>query len=224
MKTNRITAFITGALFLIAMVASLVGGGIIETVLGAPQPLEAAGAGRTQLAAGVLLELVNAAAVIGIAALMYPLLKRVNETLAIAYLALRAIEAVFCGLSAIAPLALIELSQAAGPGGGLEAAGAAAIAERHSAAGLLIPLFFCLGAALFYTGLLRARLAPRPLAVWGLAATAMLLALNLVQTGGLVEIAAAVSMLFALPIIANEIFLGIWLMAKGFSPAAAIPA
>jgi hypothetical protein len=34
------------------------------------------------------------------------------------------------------------------------------------------------------------------------------------------EIGMEISMIFALPIILNEIFMGIWLIVKGFNPSA----
>ena len=60
---ERRTARIVGALFLIAMVASLVGAGLIEAVLAAPDIVASAHADGSQVAMGVLLELINAVAV-----------------------------------------------------------------------------------------------------------------------------------------------------------------
>ncbi|MCB0245468.1 MAG: DUF4386 family protein, partial [Anaerolineae bacterium] len=93
-RKEQRTARIVGALFLIAMVASLVGAGLIEAVLAAPDVMASAHADRIQVALGVLLELINAVAVVGIAVGMFPLFKKENEALALGYIALRIIEAV----------------------------------------------------------------------------------------------------------------------------------
>ena len=53
----------------------------------------------------------NAIAVVGIGVLMFAMLKRHNETLALGYLSLRIVEAVFCSLIVVSPLSLIRLGQ-----------------------------------------------------------------------------------------------------------------
>ena len=53
-------------------------------------------------------------------------------------------------------------------------------------------------------------------------ATALVLTLNLVSL--FVEFNLSVTMIFALPIILNEIVMGIWLIVKGFNPVASAPA
>jgi hypothetical protein len=65
MNANKTTARIVGALFLIAMVTSLVGGIWLESITAAPDYLVEASAQKTQVLVGVLLELVNCVAVIG---------------------------------------------------------------------------------------------------------------------------------------------------------------
>ncbi|MCB0152105.1 MAG: hypothetical protein KDE01_31170, partial [Caldilineaceae bacterium] len=64
MNAQRTTATLVGALFLTAMVASLVGGGLVESAIAAPYDLAAIAANDALLIAGILLELVNAIAVL----------------------------------------------------------------------------------------------------------------------------------------------------------------
>jgi hypothetical protein len=106
-NTYRRTARIVGALFLIAMVASLLGGGLVESVIAASGYLMAVSANEAQVITGVLLELINGIAVLGIGVLMFPILKRHNETIALGYLGFRIIESVFCSIIIISPLSLI---------------------------------------------------------------------------------------------------------------------
>lgn len=214
MSANKKTAVTVGALFLIAMVASLVGGGLVESVISAPEPLAAVSENETLLVLGTLLELVNAIAVVGIGVLMFTVLKHHNETQAVGYLSLRIVEAVFCSLIVISPLSLIRLGQ-----NQPQASAALSIAERASISGLLVPVFFSLGALVLYSSMYQSKLLPRFIPVWGLAATVLILMLNLLSAFGL-ELGMGISMVFALPIILNEIFIGIWLIAKGFNPAA----
>ena len=226
MNTYRRTAILVGALFLTAMAASLVGGGLVESAISAPHYLAAVAANGTQLIAGLLLELVNAVAVLGIGILMVPILGSYNETMARGYLGFRFVEAVFCSAIVIGPLALLILSQnpaqAAALGADvISAVGALAMAQRTGIVELLIPLFFCLGAAVLYTALFQTRLLPRFIAVWGLIAVALVLAMNLLSLT--IELEMSAALIFALPIILNEIAMGIWLIVKGFNATAVVP-
>lgn len=214
MSANKKTAATVGALFLIAMAASLLGGGLVESVISAPEPFAAVSENKTLLVVGMLLELVNAIAVVGIGVLMFTVLRRHNEMQAVGYLSLRVVEAVFCSLIVVTPLSLIRLGQ-----NQPQASAALSIAERASISGLLVPVFFSLGALLFYFSLYQSKLLPRFIPVWGLAAAVLILTLNLLSNFGL-ELGVEISMVFALPIILNEIFMGIWLIVKGFNLSA----
>ena len=225
MNANRKTATLVGALFLIAMVSSLLGGiGFIEPILSAPDYLAAISENEAQLVIGVLLELLNGLAVLGIGVLMFPILKRYSECIAAGYLGFRIVESVFCCAIVISPLSLIALSQRYLQAGTAEAAslqsvGVLAIAERASVSNLLIPVFLSVGALLLYYQMYHSRLLPRFIAVWGLIAAMLILVLNLLLTFG-IEIGMGLGMVFALPMITNEIFMGIWLIVKGFSASA----
>ena len=91
------------------------------------------------------------------------------------------------------------------------------MAARGHLVGLLLAIFFSLGALLFYYLLYQSKLVPRWLSVWGFVGAALVLTWNLLETFG---ISISAGMILALPIISNEIFLGIWLIAKGFNPSA----
>ena len=224
MNSNKRTARIVGVLFLTAMVASLVGGGLVESVLSAPDYLTAIPENETQVIMGVFLELINAIAVLGIGVLMFPILRLHNEVMALGYLGFRIIESVFCCVIVISPLSLMTLSQEYSKAGASDASyfqtvGTLSIAERASVAGLLIPVALGLGALLFYSLLYQSRLLPRFISVWGLIGVVLILALNLLSTSGL-EVGIGIGLVLALPIILNEVFLGIWLIVKGFDPSA----
>ena len=81
---------------------------------------------------------------------------------------------------------------------------------RSELLGILVPIFFGLGALIFYALVFKTRLLPRFISIWGFAGVLLMGALNIFDLGDS-------SMFFALPIITNEIFLGIWLIAKGFN-------
>lgn len=206
-----------GALFLIAMAASLFGGAVVSAALPAPGNPGAINPGG--LLSGALIELVNAFAVVGIGACLFPALRRYSERAALGYLCFRVVEAVFCALAALAPLMLIALGRMpwALEGGGIRALYALAVSMRDGLSNILIPLSFCAGAALFYGLLYKSRLVPRFVPVWGAVGVAAILAMNLLTAFG-AALPEGIMMALALPVILNEVFLGFWLLARGFRP------
>lgn len=218
---NR-TARIAGALFLVAMVTSLMGGVWLESIVTAEDYLATASANETQVLLGVLLELINCLAVIGIAAVLFPLMRRHNEALAAGYLGTRLVEVVVLAVAAVSPLLIVTLSQeylAAGAADAayFETAGALVMAARGQLASLLTPIFFSLAALLLYIFLYQTKLVPRVISIWGFIGVVSLFTWNMLEAFGL---HVSAGMVFALPMILNEIFLGLWLLVKGFNASA----
>ncbi len=219
---NGKTARVVGALFLIAMATSLIGAGLIETVLSAPDYLNGISASETQLRLGVLLEMINGIAVVGIAVLMFPIFRKLDEALALGYVAFRIIEGVIIFAALISPLTLIALSQDFSTAGTAEAItfdtlGSSYMAVRGHLIGEMLGIFFSMAALIFYTLLLRSSLVPRWLSIWGLVAVVLLFVWNFLELLG-VSIDAGI--VLGLPIILNEIILGFWLIIKGFDSTA----
>jgi hypothetical protein len=213
-----------GVLFLIALVAAIVGGSLIDGILGESDYLSEVAANETQLLVGALLELINGVAVIGIAVLLFPILKRQDEGLALGYVALRIIEAIVIIAAFITPVALIALAQeytaaSAADASSLQAAGTSFLAVRERLVGQYTGIFFGLAAFLLYYLLYRSRLVPRLISVWGFIAVVLVVAWNLLK---LFDIDIDAGMVFGLPIILNEMFLALWLIVKGFNTSAEV--
>jgi hypothetical protein len=126
-------------------------------------------------------------------------------------------------LSSISPLPLIDLSQAYIQAGApdpsyFQTAGAFALAERAWASQMLL-VFFALSALVLYTILYQSRLLPRFIPIWGFIAVASVVAGNVIGMPDFAE-GFHFTQLLVLPIILNELFLAIWLIAKGFKPSA----
>jgi hypothetical protein len=122
-------------------------------------------------------------------------------------------------MAVISPLLLVTLSQeylAAGASNAayFQSAGTVVMAAREHLASLLTPIFFSLAALLLYYFLYRSRLVPRFIPVWGFIGVAALLTWNMLEAFGM---SISAGMVFALPMILNEILLGIWLIVKGFN-------
>ncbi|TEU09870.1 MAG: DUF4386 domain-containing protein [Anaerolineales bacterium] len=219
MNSNRRTARIVGALFLIAIVVSILGGSIIEPIITAPDYLSRVSANGALVVLGVLLELINGLAVIGIAVLLFPIFKKHNEALALGYVALRILEAVVVITALSGPLTLIALSReyvaaGAADASAFHAVGTSLVAERSLWVSQMLGIFFGLTALVLYCILYQSKLVPRFISIWGLIGAALVMAWNLLELFG---ISVSLGMVLALPMILNEIFLAIWLIVKGFN-------
>lgn len=102
MNANRKTAITIGGLFFIATAAYMTGNGLIESVINKQLFLEHLYPDRTKVITGMFLELINCAAVVGIAMLMYPILKKQDGALALDYFGSRIIESVLLIVSIVA--------------------------------------------------------------------------------------------------------------------------
>lgn len=208
-------AKIAGVFFITAILTSLLGGGLIESILSEPDYLAILPAKATQLNIGIYLELVTGIAVVGIVVMLFPILKQHNKHLSLVFIISRIIESIFCILCAIVPILLLSLSREAIKSENLntphiQTVSNLLISTRLHMTGLLIPLFFSLGAASFYYILYHTKLLPRFISVWGGIAVILVLIVNLFKPDN------SMALFLALPIILNEIFLGIWLFFKGF--------
>jgi hypothetical protein len=218
MLTYKNTARFVGAFFLISNVTFILGALVfIEPILGAPDYLNLVSANRTQVILGVLLELINGMAYVGIAVLMLPILKHRFASLAFGYFGFRIIEFVMQTLSDLSPLALLTLSEefvsAGSPAASsFQTLGTILLAERAWAF-QMVSITFGLGALLFYTMLYQSKLIPRFISVWGLIGAAVVLANTALDMFGIPPGNLGILMLL------NELFLGVWLIVKGFNPS-----
>ena len=224
MNSNRKTAIIVGVLFIAATVTAILGGLLIESIIDAPDDLVNVSANENQVIIGVLLELTWAASAVGITVLMFPILKKHNESLALGYVGARIFEGFIAVVGAISALLLIALSQefvnAVAPDATyFQALGTLLLAARDWAF-LLVPIVFGLGALVFYYLLYKSKLIPRWLSVWGLIGAALVLPQGLLGMFGLLEAGSESMIFFALPILVQEMVLAVWLIVKGFNSSA----
>lgn len=91
--SHQLAARIAGFLFLISTSSYMYADSILSPLLRLPDFLNQAAQNQSTLALAALLEFINCAAVVGIAIVIYPIIKRYSERVAIGYIAGRVIEA-----------------------------------------------------------------------------------------------------------------------------------
>jgi hypothetical protein len=183
-----------------------------------------AGAGADNGASlGAFLELLLIIANIGTAVVLYPVVKRVNEILALGFVAARVVECVFIAVGILSVLTLVTLRQEAAAGadaGSLVAVGQSLVA-LHDWTFLLGPGFVVgIGNGLILGYLMYiSRLVPRAMAVLGLIAGPVLLARFVAILFGVFEPGSVLGSLMVAPEFLWELSLGIWLTVRGFNPS-----
>lgn len=173
----------------------------------------------TLVIAGGLLEVIVALACIGTGVALYPVVKRQNEGIALGFVGARILEAgaIFAGVVAL--MSIVTLRQA-GAGNDALIIGQALLAQNSWTTLLgqgLIPAF---NALLLGTLMYRSRLLPRVLPVFGFIGAPLLIAGAAGMLFGLWGPVSPLSGFGALFLTVWEFGMGIWLLVKGFNPAA----
>src|SRR5215210_812969 len=218
MNTYRTTARVVGAMYLAGMVVGISGIVLFQSVLGVPDPLSAVSANSMLLGIGAILWLM---AVVGDAAhgvLMFPVLKPHNERIAVGYLAFRIMDAIF-----IAAMTLFILIQIPIGSEYLKAGADTSYLQALSNVFMQAQLdaynfgMISLGVAslMLCNTLYRAKLIPRFLAVWGLIGYAVILGGYVLEVIGF-----DLHSIHTIPGGLWELFIGVWLIVKGFNPSA----
>ncbi|MGI9612006.1 MAG: DUF4386 domain-containing protein [Acidimicrobiales bacterium] len=223
MLADKTTAKIVGLLFIAATAAAA----LSQVVLGSPLDdadyLTNLAADEATVRIGAVLDLVTAAAVVAIPVMLYPILKRHDDTVAVGYLIARALEAVVIVVGAIGLLTLLALSQdlvATAPtdSSSFETIGSMLLASRDLTDALGTQLIFSLTAFILNYSLYQTRLVPRFISIWGLVGAPLMLAAGLLGLFGRDPFSTTLVAL-ALPLAINEMVLALWLIIRGFNPA-----
>jgi hypothetical protein len=220
MNTNKKTARIVGVLFIAATVASSLSFIILEPILDALDYLISVSANESQVIMAALLMLIDVVAVVGIAIMMYPILKKHHEAIALGYVAARIIEGVFFIVYLVPVLLLLTLGQEFVKAGAPDASyfqtgGTLLLAASDWTLVLGLRLAFALSALILNYSLYQSKLIPRWLSGWGFVGGTLVFVLLLLRffSINLTEI-------FDLPIALQEMVFAVWLIVKGFNPTA----
>jgi hypothetical protein len=217
-------ARVAGVLFLITYITSIPAAFFLyPPVLDNPNYIVGAGA-DTSVRLGALLELILVVANIGTAVVLWPVLKRVNEILALGFVTARIVESAFIAIGVLSLLTVVALRQ--GAAAGADASSLVTVGESlvtlHDWTFLLGPGFVVgIGNGLILGYLMyRSGLVPRGMAVLGLIAGPVLIARFVGILFGVFEPMSVLGGLMVVPEFIWELWLGVWLIVKGFNPSA----
>jgi hypothetical protein len=225
MTNHRKTAITVGFLFIIATLAPILSAIPLNIIPLAsfgsetnPDYLTTISTNQSQLLIGITLLLIMTAAIVSIPILMYPILKKHNETLALGYVGSRIFEGFFSAINILGFLSVLSLSREFANTEApiisyFQTQGALLIAGLDWSS-MLLDLPFTIGAIVFYYTLFKSKLIPQWLSTFGLIGGALWFATIPFRIFGIFPSALEI---LALPIAVQEMILAVWLIIKGFN-------
>jgi hypothetical protein len=223
-EVQRRTARIAGWLFVITFVTSIPELFLYKPLLKHTNYILGSGA-HTRIALGATLEVLLAISGIGTAVVLYPIIKRQSQSISLGYVASRTLESTIIIVGVISVMSVVTLRHDVGGAGAANAASLVlverALVAIHDWTFLLGP-GFCSG---FGNGLLlgylmyKSGLVPRGMAMLGLIGGPLIFASGIAILFGAFKNGSPPAAVLALPEIAWEASLGIYLIVKGFRPS-----
>jgi 4-amino-4-deoxy-L-arabinose transferase-like glycosyltransferase len=221
----RKTARIAGALYLVTFAASIPARYFfLDPVLGDRHYIVGSGA-DTRVLVGGLLDMVNALACIGTAVVLFAVVKRQNETLALGFVASRLLEAAVISVGVMSLFAVVTLRQdPAGISGADDASlvtvGASLVAVYEWTFLFGPNVMAAVNALLLGTLMYRSGLVARAIPLLGLVGAPLMLASVIGIVFGTHAVDAGLHAVAAAPVALWELSLGVYLVTKGFRHSA----
>jgi hypothetical protein len=213
-NTYRKTATAIGVIYILGFVVGIGGNILIQSLLGAPDPLAAVGVSSMLIAIGAMLWLLAVAGDAAHGILMLPVLKPFSERIAFGYFGARIMDAVFVSIMALLILFQIPLANEYLKGGASETLQTLSAvfnqAQLYAYNFGMITVGFA-GLMLCYA-FYKTQLVPRFLGVWGLIGYAVILGGSVLEVAGF-----NLNLIHTIPAGLWEVFIGVWLIVKGFS-------
>src|SRR5215203_4776804 len=218
-NTYRTTARIVGAMYLAGFVVGIGGIVLIQSILGAPDHLATLPANSMLLAIGAVLWLMAVAWDAAHGVLMFPILKQHNERIAVGYLGFRIMDALFIAIMVLfiliqIPIGSEYLNAGASDASYLQALSTVFMQAQLDAYNIAMTTLGIAGLILCYS-FYKSKLVPRLLSVWGLVGYAVILGGSVLEVIGFNLLT-----IHAIPGGLWEVFIGVWLIVKGFNPSA----
>jgi hypothetical protein len=224
MNTYRKTAIIVGVLYIIGTVAGILCKVFTGLIRDYPDYLIKVAANENQFIIGALFLLIMGLALAMVPIMMFPILKKQNEALALGYVVFRgALETVTTIAMVIGWLFLTILSQeyiAGAPDASHFQTLGTLLLNGNDTISTISQIVFPLGALIFYCLLYQSKLIPRWISGWGLIAAMMWIAVTFLDLFGIISAWSTVQVVLALPIGLQEMVMAVWLILKGFNPSA----
>ena len=220
----RRTALVVGVLFIITYVTSIAAKFVFYApVLDDPGFIVGGGGGDSAVLWGAVNELVLIIANIGTAVVLFPVLKRQSEALALGFVTARVMESVFIAVGILSMLTIVTLRQdyaGTADNGALATVGDALVVLQEWTFNLGPGFVVGVGNGIILGYLMyRSRLVPRGMAWLGLVGGPLIVLSGTAVVLGVIEAGSTWHNVAVVPEFLWELSLGLYLIVKGFRPA-----
>ncbi|MCW2849146.1 MAG: hypothetical protein JWR90_3120 [Marmoricola sp.] len=220
MDPARRSAFWGGLFYLITFASSIPAVFLLRPVLDDSHYIIGSGA-DAQVAWGTILDLVNALTAVGSAVALFPVMKRVSQSMALGFVTTRVFEAAVVAIGVISLLTIVSLRQPGATGAeadSLVLTGQALVAAYNWVFLVGPNLMPAVNGVLLGTLMYKSGLVPRAIPLMGIVGGPLLLAVTVASMVGITHHGSA-WWVVAAPIVVWEFSLGCWLLFKGFKPS-----
>jgi len=220
MNSNRKNAILAGVLIIMGMIAGIFS--VVPSVDSADCLIKAA-ENANQVFTGAVFHFIMSVAYIGVAILLYPILREFNKSLALGFLSFRIIATVFLIMGVISLLLLLNLSKEyvnVSPTDLVfyQTTGELLRSGRDFTNHIAMIISLNIGGIMFYVLLFQAKLIPQWLSAWGLIGATLAIVASLLVMFKIVEIITPFYISLNVPLALQELILAIWFIVKGFNP------
>lgn len=222
MNNNRNTATAVGVLYIVGTVAGISSVMVTGGLFGGSDYLGQVATHSSQVQSGALLILVMGISLALIPALLFPILKQLNEPLAIGYVIFRGALETLCYIGmAICWLLLLVVAQQYADSGAtasqFQGIGTLLLKANDPVISNVTSIFFSLGALMLYHLLYQARLIPRWISGWGTVAAVLTL------IAGVAAVFSTNLDYLKFVMLPQEMVMAVWLIVKGFGLSTITP-
>lgn len=219
-NNDHFNAKVTGWLFIVAAISSIIGLKLYDPILTDNNFVLSASRNSSNIILGAISELILVATATGTGITLFPLLKRYRETIGLAYLSFRILEAVFISIGIISILTALSISEHYTNG---------TIPNRDDAQNLMTTFIYlhkwtfmlgpnfmlAINTFLYSYVFLRTKAVPIALSGLGIGASFLIMIAAIIELFGIIEQISTWGILLALPIALYEMTLAVWLLVKG---------
>ncbi|WP_103863417.1 DUF4386 domain-containing protein [Aquimarina sp. I32.4] len=218
MNSIKRESALIGMLFIASMVAGIFS---ITPAVDSEKYLIEASTNTYQVLLGVASQFMMSLIYVGVGILLYPMVKRFGAALSIGFLSFRIIASTLVVIGTIVLLSILALSQEFTkdlPNAilSVEIVGNMLKITRDYINHVFMILTLCVSNFMMYTLLIKSKLVPKWISIWGLLGTTLSLLASILVLFQVVEIITTEYLVLNVPTAFLELFLGLFLIFKGF--------
>lgn len=218
MNITKKTTIIIGVLTILEVFFNIIGTSLYDYILQSPNYIKLFSANSSQILIGVLMVFFGMTMLLIASIMLYNIFKYYSKNLALLFLSFRISEFVLTMVRELNILSLINLSQGHNAGSSSMMNLGNLFLATYKGSIHITYIIFCIALYVFYYLLFRFKLIPKYLSVWGFLGTFIIFVLSVLYMFGYNTGTSSSYDIFYLIMPLNLLFIGIFLIRKGFNP------